>query len=162
MGPGHSRAANVDHQGVGEHSRGPRITSRPHPGRPGPMGVGPTIGPMSSRPPTGPRSLAATGALLCALALTSCSGDASESAVDTGGAGDTGGAPASTTSCAYHATGSPAKQVEPPPAEAPDTGEASAVIATNAGDVDITLDQEATPCTVNSFVSLADQGYFDN
>ena len=36
------------------------------------------------------------------------------------------------------------------------------MIATSAGDVDITLGREATPCTVNSFVSLAEQGYFDD
>ncbi len=35
-------------------------------------------------------------------------------------------------------------------------------ISTSAGDVGATLDAEATPCTVNSFVSLAEQGYFDD
>ena len=34
-------------------------------------------------------------------------------------------------------------------------------ISTSAGDVGATLDAEAAPCTVNSFLSLADQGYFD-
>ena len=35
-------------------------------------------------------------------------------------------------------------------------------IKTNAGEIPATLDADATPCTVNSFVSLADQGYFDD
>ena len=35
-------------------------------------------------------------------------------------------------------------------------------IATSAGDVGATLDADAAPCTVNSFLSLADQGYFDD
>ncbi len=35
-------------------------------------------------------------------------------------------------------------------------------ISTSAGDMAATLDAEAAPCTVNSFLSLADQGYFDD
>ena len=33
-------------------------------------------------------------------------------------------------------------------------------ITTNRGDIAVTLTPDATPCTVNSFVSLAEQGYF--
>ena len=40
-------------------------------------------------------------------------------------------------------------------------GEVEVSIATSAGQIDATLDAATTPCTVNSFVSLADQGYFD-
>jgi cyclophilin family peptidyl-prolyl cis-trans isomerase len=35
------------------------------------------------------------------------------------------------------------------------------VLAMTNGDVKITLDRAKAPCTVNSFVALADQGYFD-
>ena len=35
-------------------------------------------------------------------------------------------------------------------------------ISTSAGDMGATLDAEAAPCTVNSFLSLAEQGYFDD
>ena len=35
-------------------------------------------------------------------------------------------------------------------------------IGTTVGDLEATLDREKTPCTVNSFVSLAEQGYFDD
>jgi peptidyl-prolyl cis-trans isomerase B (cyclophilin B) len=41
------------------------------------------------------------------------------------------------------------------------SGTVTSVITTNAGDVRITLDQAAAPCTVHSFLSLAQQGYFD-
>ncbi len=34
-------------------------------------------------------------------------------------------------------------------------------IATSAGDLAVTLDADATPCTVNIFLSLAKQAYFD-
>ena len=33
---------------------------------------------------------------------------------------------------------------------------------TSAGTIGLTLDGATTPCTVNSFVSLAEQGYFDD
>ena len=34
-------------------------------------------------------------------------------------------------------------------------------MATSVGDLTATLDADTTPCTVGSFVSLAEQGYFD-
>ena len=37
-----------------------------------------------------------------------------------------------------------------------------ASIATSAGDIGLELDNAKTPCTVNNFASLAQQGYFDN
>ena len=60
-------------------------------------------------------------------------------------------------------TGRPvAREVERPPGEPTESGQVPATIATSAGDVGVTLDAEAAPCTVNSFVSLAEQGYFDD
>ncbi len=115
---------------------------------------------MSARTRTPLRPLAAAAALLCTVVISSCSGDGDDSAVDPGGTQESS---ASTVPCDYPTDGAePAKEVKAPPADAPDTGETAAVIATSAGDVDITLGQEATPCTVNSFVSLAEQGYFDD
>ena len=65
--------------------------------------------------------------------------------------------------CTYSSDGSsPAKQVDPPPATATLTGQVTGTMTTNLGDLDLTLDAEKTPCTVNSFVSLAKQGYFDS
>ncbi|MCJ1709056.1 peptidylprolyl isomerase [Microbacterium sp. VKM Ac-2923] len=65
--------------------------------------------------------------------------------------------------CSYPASGQPAVDVTPP-AEGTDqpTGEVQAVLQTSAGDIPLTLDGERTPCTVESFVSLAQQQYFSN
>ncbi|WP_432479848.1 peptidylprolyl isomerase [Nocardioides sp. GXQ0305] len=67
-----------------------------------------------------------------------------------------------TTDCTYTEDGqTPAKEVDPPSSEAPATGEVDVTLATNQGDIGATLDAKAAPCTVHSFVSLIEQGYFD-
>jgi peptidyl-prolyl cis-trans isomerase B (cyclophilin B) len=69
-----------------------------------------------------------------------------------------------TVSCTYPSDGQPPAR----PAKAPPTADVSArgtepvALATSAGQIDLTLDRDLAPCTVNSFVSLAKQGYFDN
>jgi peptidyl-prolyl cis-trans isomerase B (cyclophilin B) len=67
-----------------------------------------------------------------------------------------------TTRCSYQPAGSAAREVETPPEEASAEGEVSATMATSVGDIGVTLDATKAPCTVNSFVSLAEQGYFDD
>ena len=68
-----------------------------------------------------------------------------------------------TVSCEYPADGSPARPVDAPPTEnVPATGEVAVTLHLTAGDVNITMDREKAPCTVNSFVSLTEQGYFDD
>ena len=103
--------------------------------------------------------VAAAAALLCAGLLAGCSGEGDDAATDP----ETGDSdPQSTTTCDYPEDGGEAPEgIDAPDEEAPDTGDVAAVMTTNAGDLDLTLDREATPCTVNSFVSLAEQGYFD-
>ncbi len=65
--------------------------------------------------------------------------------------------------CSYPASGQPAVDVTPPAAGTDQpTGEVQAVLQTSAGDIPLTLDGERTPCTVESFVSLAQQQYFSN
>jgi len=65
--------------------------------------------------------------------------------------------------CTYKSDGrTPAKDVGTPPDHAAVAGQEKVTISTNAGDVTATLDAGKTPCTVNSFVYLADKGYFDN
>lgn len=64
--------------------------------------------------------------------------------------------------CEYTASGEPSKPVQPPKS----TGVANAgqpvfSMATNEGEVKLTLDRAKAPCTVNSFESLALQGFFD-
>jgi len=46
-------------------------------------------------------------------------------------------------------------------AEAPTTGTVSVTLQTNRGTVPLTLDRSKAPCTVESFVRLAQAGYFD-
>jgi peptidyl-prolyl cis-trans isomerase B (cyclophilin B) len=100
---------------------------------------------------------------LAALVLlplgAACSGDegdvsAGDPATDEG---------TTTVSCTYTADGTdPAKDVEPPPSEAKETEAVDATIETNVGRIGATLDAATAPCTVNSFLSLAEQGYFDD
>ena len=94
-------------------------------------------------------------ALLCATVLASCGDDSTTSADSS--SGDSG------TTCDYtEGGGAPARQVDPPPAEATESGDVDVTISTSAGDIGATLDAAAAPCTVNSFLSLSDQGYYDD
>src|SRR3954468_15462978 len=105
--------------------------------------------PMRPRPALLPAVFA-----LVALALTACGGDASSEATDSGTSG---------VACDYPSDPSgAAKQVEPPPSRATQTGAVPVTISTTVGDLNATLDADKTPCTVNSFLSLAKQGYFDD
>lgn len=64
--------------------------------------------------------------------------------------------------CEYTTTGEAARPVNPPPTTAvPTSGTVSYVVKMTNGPVTITLDRAKAPCTVNSFISLADQGYFN-
>ena len=103
------------------------------------------------------RPLAILLALACAVTLSACGDDQTS-----GGGGETSGGDAGVT-CQYPEDGSqPAKAVDPPPEQATESGDVAVTIATSAGDVGATLDAAAAPCTVNSFLSLAEQGYFDD
>ena len=64
--------------------------------------------------------------------------------------------------CAYAESPGAVRDVTPPPAEPEVSGTVTAVMTTSAGEIPLTLDADATPCTVGSFVSLAEQGYFDD
>jgi len=68
-----------------------------------------------------------------------------------------------TTTCEYPADGQePARDVEAPAAEAPAEGTVTATMTTNFGDITLTLDRADAPCTINSFVSLSEQGFYDD
>lgn len=65
--------------------------------------------------------------------------------------------------CDYRPDGTtPVKEVTPPAADPTVSGDIASVITTSAGTFNLTLDAATTPCTVNSFVALAEQGYFDD
>jgi peptidyl-prolyl cis-trans isomerase B (cyclophilin B) len=70
--------------------------------------------------------------------------------------------PATTVSCVYTKSGTAARKVNLPPAKADRATNYQATIATNRGNIVINLLSSKAPCTVNSFVSLADQDYFNN
>lgn len=67
----------------------------------------------------------------------------------------------SDATCVYGKGGTAAKSAELPPGEPTVKGAQHLVISTSRGKIPVTLDADAAPCTVNSFVSLAKQGYFD-
>ena len=69
-----------------------------------------------------------------------------------------------TVPCGYPPSGHPpAKLAQPPPPEPASTrGTVKVVLGTSAGEIPLTLDRALAPCTVQSFVSLTRQGYFDN
>ncbi len=104
------------------------------------------------------RLLTLPAALLLALPLTACSDDSSSTADDPNANRDL-----ETTDCTYTEDGMPAaKEVEPPSSEAVAEGEIAATMTTSIGEFGLTLDAAAAPCTVHSFVSLAEQGWFDD
>jgi peptidyl-prolyl cis-trans isomerase B (cyclophilin B) len=66
------------------------------------------------------------------------------------------------TPCTYTPAGKAAKAVKPPTNTSPaNTGTIDAKITLNGQQVGVTLDRAAAPCTVNSFVSLASQGFYN-
>ena len=63
--------------------------------------------------------------------------------------------------CVYTASGTASKPVSLPSAT-PGAASYTAKFTTNRGTIAVDLNGSAAPCTVNSFVSLADQSYFNN
>ena len=116
------------------------------------------IGDMRSRLVTLP------AVLVLAAALAACGTDdgTAEDASSTPSASESSPS-GPTTDCTYSPDRRPpAKDVDPPSPEAPASGTVDLTLTTNRGDIGATLDAEAAPCTVHSFVSLAEQGYFDD
>ena len=65
--------------------------------------------------------------------------------------------------CTYTATTTPAAKKVPFPSSTPDyTASYTATIKTNLGDLTFSLLNSKATCTVNSFVHLAEAGYFNN
>jgi peptidyl-prolyl cis-trans isomerase B (cyclophilin B) len=63
--------------------------------------------------------------------------------------------------CVYTASGTAARKVKLPPAKPDSKAKYQATMATNRGNIVIDLLNFQAPCTVNSFVSLADQGFYN-
>ncbi len=71
--------------------------------------------------------------------------------------------PATGASCEYPVSGQAARTVDPPSTtNVARTGTASVTLKLDGKPVTITMDRSKTPCTVNSFESLAKQGWYTN
>ncbi len=67
------------------------------------------------------------------------------------------------STCSYPKDGDPTKPVDPPStSHIPDTGTSLVTMTVDDEPVALTLDRAGAPCTVNSFESLARQGWFTN
>jgi peptidyl-prolyl cis-trans isomerase B (cyclophilin B) len=69
---------------------------------------------------------------------------------------------AESSKCTYTETGDAAKPAELPPGNPEKDAPTEVTIGTDQGDIKVSLDADKAPCTVNSFLSLAKQGFFDN
>ena len=69
---------------------------------------------------------------------------------------------ADNSQCHYTKGGPTSKKVDLPPGDPASDEPKELTIATNHGDIKVSLDADKAPCTVNAFVSLAKQGFFDN
>lgn len=91
------------------------------------------------------------------------SNTAGNGAAGTAGSGTAATPAAPKTPCTYTAGGKAAKAVKAPTNTSPaNTGTLDATITLNGQPVAVTLDRAAAPCTVNSFVSLASQGFYNS
>jgi peptidyl-prolyl cis-trans isomerase B (cyclophilin B) len=99
------------------------------------------------------------------LVTSSGKGTPTAAGTDTGASGSSDTAASSSgpsTPCTYTAGGSAAKPVKAPANTSPaKTGEVKAKISLNGETVDVALDRSLAPCSVNSFLSLASQGFYD-
>jgi peptidyl-prolyl cis-trans isomerase B (cyclophilin B) len=88
------------------------------------------------------------------LLAAGCGGDGNPSG---------GTSSASAGKCHYSKSGLPAaKKVDLPPGDPRAGNPDTLTISTSAGNIAVALEPEQAPCAVNSFVSLAAQGYFDD
>ncbi|PTT22174.1 peptidylprolyl isomerase [Microbacterium sp. HMWF026] len=102
-------------------------------------------------------------AALAASALLLLAGCAGTTATETAPSSSPTATAAASGECSFEASGQPAVDVTPPAADTErPSGQVQAVLQTSAGEIPLTLTGERTPCTVESFVSLAQQQYFSN
>lgn len=120
------------------------------------------------------RLLAGVPALLLLASLTACGDDDPKASDDTTPSETPSESPAddatttdpaatqATGSCEFVETGGAAREVELPDANPSRSGEVKAVLETSVGTLTVLLDADKAPCTVESFASLAEQGYYDD
>lgn len=104
-------------------------------------------------------TLAAVAALVVVGAVLLIGGVLGEDDDDTEAAADPG------STCEYIATDPAANpdltDVGLPDGDVPTTGTQALTMATNSGDIGLTLDQENAPCAAGAITYLAEQGFFD-
>lgn len=123
------------------------------------------------------RLLAGVPALLLLASLSACGDDDTSKASDGSSptesasgsvtanetdSGATASSPAAAGSCDFVESGGAARDVEPPAAEPAYSGKVTAELDTSVGSLTVILDADKAPCTVQSFASLAEQGYYDD
>ena len=107
------------------------------------------------------RRLAAASAVLVLLATAGCATTPPQGLNQTRQTPRAPGEGPETVTCTYRPGGTPAKPVDPPNGtDVPAKGTATVTIDLGDAKVVATLDREAAPCTVNSFESLATQGFY--
>ena len=107
-------------------------------------------------------SVAVVVVVLVGVVLLSTVGRSGDAPAPTAPSDAAAAAPAAPGTCAYPAGESAARPNQPPQTDGvSNEGTATVALATSAGPIGLTLDRAQAPCTVNSFVSLAGQGYFD-
>ncbi|MDP3894230.1 peptidylprolyl isomerase [Nocardioides sp.] len=110
----------------------------------------------------------AVAALAALLVLAACGGDEetepAETATSPTETSETTKDSEGAAPCTYteSTAGEVPLQVEVPEGEPTVSGEVAVTMETSAGTIPLTLDAAAAPCTVESFVSLAEQDYFDD
>ena len=102
------------------------------------------------------RLVTVTATVLSVSVLGACGGDDTDTATD-----PNADASVDTVDCEFASDDAPAAEgVKPPETSGEAPGEVSTTLVTSAGEISATLDGESAPCTVRSFVSLAEQDYF--
>ncbi|GAA1973798.1 hypothetical protein GCM10009798_38780 [Nocardioides panacihumi] len=106
------------------------------------------------------RTLLSVTLLAAGTTLAACGSSDSGSDSSAAGGGATGSSSPAGGACTYSPDGS-SSDVKLPPSDPSKTGKVPVTISSTVGDLKLTLDADKTPCTVNSFVSLAEQGFFE-
>lgn len=105
-------------------------------------------------------------ALVCAAVVAGCGSAPGRPAAahpPSGSAtGASGSAAPASGPCHYSPTGHAARKVTMPSSKPSAHGTVRLTIRTNRGRIPVALDAKSSPCTVNSFLALAHQGYFDH